>query len=94
MTIQKAERVLNDAGIKLGKGGNMKPIDLILATLPSLTDKEKGVLKAALNTQLLSPCERNGHAFKKLREVSIGMFWWKRTVTIMHCSKCNQQVEM
>lgn len=68
--------------------GGMTGIELILAIIPSLNEKEMQRLREAVGMN--GPCAKNGHKFKKVGEESVS--WFKR-VPVMVCEKCgNRQV--
>ena len=64
-----------------------RPLDVILALLPSLSDKERGELVAALD--IPSVCLVKGHDFRPLDKLErAGWFGRKFVVTRVVCRKC------
>jgi len=73
-------------------GKREKPIDVILALIPSLTKKELEQLKKKLGVKLLSACEEKGHNLKATKSYRPGFFGMGPPITIMVCTRCGKRI--
>lgn len=69
----------------------MKPIDVVLSLLPSLSEKERDLIRQEVGMALLPPCERLGHQFKVMGHAPAG--WFNKAYTKLHCVRCGTVIK-
>lgn len=70
----------------------MKPLEVIISLLPTLSQKELDRVKELLAVPIktLSACERTGHKFDKtIHEEARG--WFQKPYRFQVCLKCGQR---
>ncbi len=69
----------------MGNRAGLSPVDAMRAMIPSLTDKEKREVLAALTNSTPTPCEKSGHSYST---AAVWEKWFFPPQLKMVCRKC------
>lgn len=70
----------------------MDPIDVVKSLIPSLTASQKEEIKKLLGKGEPTPCEKTGHKYGKVLEITESIFKPKKMIQV--CSKCGHKLEI